>query len=59
MSAPQAVNPHYLGSSRSNPRENENPLVTFWKTQVVAPEHRADNLTSVILPLWLQCRADT
>ena len=47
MSAPQAVNPQYLGSSRSNPRENENPLVTFWKTQVVAPEYRADNITSV------------
>jgi len=47
MSAPQAVNPQYLGSSRSNPRENENPLVTFWKTQVVAPEYRADNITLV------------
>jgi hypothetical protein len=59
MSAPQPVNPHYLGSSRSNPRQNENPLVTFWKTQVVAPEHRADNLTSVIFVFQREVRADT
>ncbi|ORX37899.1 hypothetical protein BD324DRAFT_623712 [Kockovaella imperatae] len=43
MSAPQPVNPLYLGSSK-RPAQSGNPLADFWRTQVVAPEYRAENL---------------
>ncbi|KAK1923733.1 hypothetical protein DB88DRAFT_492242 [Papiliotrema laurentii] len=44
MSAPQPVNPLYLGSEKSAAAQQQNPFVAFWRQQVVAPEHRADNL---------------
>lgn len=43
MSAPQPVNPLYLGSSRSE-KETTSALKAFWNQQVVNPEYRADNL---------------
>ncbi|ORY34885.1 hypothetical protein BCR39DRAFT_515372 [Naematelia encephala] len=42
MSAPQQLTPAYLGSSKTP--QSSNPLTAFWRSQVIAPEHRADNL---------------
>jgi len=52
MSAPQQITPAYLGSSK-RPEQSSNPLVAFWREQVIAPEHRSDNLKSVLASLVL------
>ncbi|CAD6585919.1 MAG: hypothetical protein TREMPRED_004277 [Tremellales sp. Tagirdzhanova-0007] len=44
MSAPQQITPAYLGSSKKLSEQASNPLLAFWQQQIIAPEHRSDNL---------------
>ena len=43
MSEPKQLQPQYLGSSKNAPAPR-NPMVAFWNDQVMAPEHRSENL---------------
>jgi hypothetical protein len=53
MSAPQPVNPLYLGSTKNANSQPTNPLSAFWQQQVIAPQYRAENLKYVHLHIPL------
>ena len=52
MSNPQQVTPVYIGSSSTSDKPS-NPFIAFWRSQVIAPEHRSDNFMYVQSPSLL------